>query len=112
MRSYRKNSIWIFVILLVVCLYFEYNDSIRSSLASNKKSEIIVNSSIPDYSGKDVIVLNNNEPDFDDLAKTTNSFEVYSELDKLGRCGSAYANIGYDLMPTDKRERIGSVKPS
>ena len=114
MRSYKKNSIWFFIILLVVCLYFEYSDSLKNTFASKKNTEVIVNevSDIPDYNGEDVIILNNNEPNFDDLAKTTNSFEVYSELDELGRCGSAYANIGYDLMPTSKRESIGSIKPS
>lgn len=113
MRSYGKNKIWFFLILLIVCLYFEYNDSLKNTLALNdKKEEYISNSNIPDYSGKDVIILNNNEPNFDDLAKTTNSFEVYSELDSLGRCGEAYANIGVELMPTSKRESIGSIKPS
>lgn len=113
MRSYGKNKIWFFLILLIVCLYFEYNDSLKNTLAFNdKKEEYISNSNIPDYSGKDVIILNNNEPNFDDLAKTTNSFEVYSELDSLGRCGEAYANIGVELMPTSKRESIGSIKPS
>ena len=115
MRSYGKNKIWFFLILLIVCLYFEYNDSLKNTLALNDKKEEYIsnsNSNIPDYSGKDVIILNNNEPNFDDLAKTTNSFEVYSELDSLGRCGEAYANIGVELMPTSKRESIGSIKPS
>ncbi len=115
MRSYGKNKIWFFLILLIACLYFEYNDSLKNTLAINDKKEEYIsnsNSNIPDYSGKDVIILNNNEPNFDDLAKTTNSFEVYSELDSLGRCGEAYANIGVELMPTSKRESIGSIKPS
>lgn len=113
MRRYGKNKIWIFLILLVVCLYFEYNDSLKNTFAFNeRKEELVNNDNIPDYDGKDVIILNNNEPNFDELAKTTNSFEVYSELDSLGRCGEAYANIGIDLMPTSKRESIGSIKPS
>lgn len=113
MRRYGKNKIWIFLILLVVCLYFEYNDSLKNTFAFNeRKEELVKNDNIPDYDGKDVIILNNNEPNFDELAKTTNSFEVYSELDSLGRCGEAYANIGIDLMPTSKRESIGSIKPS
>ena len=43
---------------------------------------------------------------------TTQSFETYSELDSLGRCGVAYANVGQDLMPTEPRGEIGAVKPS
>lgn len=43
---------------------------------------------------------------------TTESFETYSELDALGRCGVAYANISKDLMPTEERGEIGMIKPS
>ena len=60
----------------------------------------------------DDIALNNNVPNFDEKDKTTTSFETYSPLDSLGRCGEAYANIGRDLMPTQKRGDISSVKPS
>lgn len=42
---------------------------------------------------------------------TSVSFETYSELDTLGRCGVAYANVGQDLMPTEDRESISSVTP-
>ena len=41
-----------------------------------------------------------------------NSYEKYSDLDKLGRCGVAVANIGKDIMPTEERGSIGSVKPT
>ena len=37
---------------------------------------------------------------------------MYGELDKLGRCTEAHANIGKDLMPTEDRGSIGSVKPT
>lgn len=42
----------------------------------------------------------------------TESFETYSSLDSLGRCGVAYANVGQDLMPTEERGSIGQVKPT
>ncbi len=67
---------------------------------------------IPKYSGEDYIILNDNIPNFSSSDLTTNSFEEYSPLDSLGRCGVAYANIGSDIMPTEKRESISSVKPS
>ena len=67
---------------------------------------------IPDYAGTVYVVLNENEPDFPEEDFTTNSFETYSPLDELGRCGTAYANIGTDLMPTEERGSIGQVKPS
>ena len=31
----------------------------------------------------------------------TTAFENYSDLDSLGRCGVAYANICKDIMPTE-----------
>lgn len=43
---------------------------------------------------------------------TTTSFETYSDLDTLGRCGVTYACIGQDLMPTEERGSIGMVKPT
>lgn len=67
---------------------------------------------IPEYSGEPYVVINDNIPDFDDSDMTTDSFESYSELDALGRCGVAYANIGQDLMPTGERESISHIKPS
>ena len=56
--------------------------------------------------------MNGNTPYFTDDEKTEDVFEEYSELDSLGRCGAAYANICTDLMPTEKRESISTVKPS
>ena len=74
-------------------------------------SDVNINN-IPKYSGEDYIVLNNNVPNFSSSDLTTTSFEEYSPLDSLGRCGIAFANIGTDIMPTEKRESISSVKPS
>lgn len=70
-------------------------------------------SSIPEFNGKDAyVVLNNNEPNFTKEDMTTKSFEKYSKLDDLGRCGVAFANVGKDIMPTEERGSIGQVKPS
>ena len=51
-------------------------------------------------------------PGFTEEDLTLEAFEFYSELDGLGRCGTAYANICQELMPTEKREDIGRVKPT
>ena len=58
------------------------------------------------------MAVNDNVPYFTEDDYTTNSFESYSDLDALGRCGVAYACVGSDLMPTEDRESISSVKPS
>lgn len=71
-----------------------------------------VTESIPAYHGEPYVILNDNQPDFDLEDFTMESFESYSELDYLGRCGVAYANIGLDLMPTEDRESIYGVKPT
>ena len=57
-------------------------------------------------------VINGNLPYFTESDYTTEAFETYSELDELGRCGVAYANICTELMPTEPREDIGSVHPT
>ena len=68
---------------------------------------------IPEYDGiSEYVIINNNEPFFNENEITTKSFEEYSKLDYLERCGTAYANISIDLMPTEERKSIGSVKPS
>lgn len=67
---------------------------------------------VPIYSGNPYVVINDNNPYFSENELTVQSFESYSELDDLGRCGTAYACIGLDLMPTEERGDIGSVKPT
>lgn len=67
---------------------------------------------IPDYSTSPYVMLDDNEPTFSQSELTTESFEYYSELDELGRCGYAYACVGPETLPTEDRESISSVKPS
>ena len=68
--------------------------------------------SVPAYSGQPYAIVNDNKPYFTDADLTAVSFETYSDLDSLGRCGVAYASVGKDLMPTEERGSIGQVKPS
>lgn len=67
---------------------------------------------IPEYSGQAFCVINQNEPFFTEKDKKSKTFEEYSELDRLGRCGPAFANVGRELMPTAERGSIGNIKPS
>ena len=69
-------------------------------------------SEIPEYSGSPYTIIDDNEPEFSDEDFVYESFEYYADLDWLGRCQEAVANIGQDLMPTEPRGDIGSVKPS
>lgn len=69
-------------------------------------------SSVGAYSGKAYVSVNGNTPYFTADELTSTSFELYSNLDSLGRCGTVYASIGKDLMPTEERGSIGMVKPT
>lgn len=69
-------------------------------------------SNIPAFSGNPYVVVNNNDPYFTKSDYATKSYEKYSSLDSLGRCGVAMACIGKDIMPTEDRGSIGQVKPS
>lgn len=69
-------------------------------------------SQISEYTGDAYIAVNDNLPFFTDDEITDQSFETYSPLDALGRCGVAFACVGQDLMPTEERGSIGQVKPS
>lgn len=68
--------------------------------------------SVEYYSGSPYAEINYNVPEFTDEDFERGSFEEYSELDDLGRCGQAFALIGLETMPTEKRGSIGQVKPA
>ena len=67
---------------------------------------------IPAWSGEAYIAIDNNVPGFTAEDLTTEAFEQYSPLDDLGRCGTAYACVARELMPTEDRGSISSVTPS
>ena len=64
---------------------------------------------VPEFSGKPYVEINDNKPKFNEKDKKRKAFERYSDLDKLGRCGTAYAKIGKELMPSEKRESISML---
>ena len=66
--------------------------------------------SVPKYSGTPYVVINGGNPSFSE--KDRERVEEYSELDKYGRCGTAFANVSKEIMPTSARESIGEVRPS
>lgn len=110
----------IVVLLIFIGEYFNIDIQEITELIDLRQSEQIENtisfdlSNIPEYKNSPYVVINNNIPDFQESDYTTKSFEKYSELDILGRCGVAYANICRETMPADgeERESITSVQPS
>lgn len=108
----KKNSPFLVTTLILMCFFgYYYQDDIKEFIDDDKVISYTLED-VPSYSGKDYVYLNNNVPNFDLEDINSKSFQFYSNLDFLGRCGYAYANIGKDLMPTEKRGSIGMVKPS
>ncbi len=105
---HKKGRTGIGLILAVLCLLFTscgvpqpLDDAVSYSVTE-----------IPEYTGEAYVVIDDNQPNFSQEDLTDVSFESYSELDSLGRCQTAYANVGRDLMPTQERGSIGQVKPT
>ncbi len=108
----KRSKLFVFILLLGVLFYFKediYNYTYSIINTSNESYDI---ENLPEYDGNSYVIVNDNIPYFKEEEYTTTSFEKYSELDSLGRCGVASANISKDLMPTEKRGSIGMIKPS
>ena len=84
----------------------------ESQLAENAELQTLSATAVPAYTGEATVVLNDNKPYFTETEYTTEAFERYSDLDSLGRCGVAYANVCEEIMPTEERGAIGMIKPS
>lgn len=110
-----KKYICSIIIFIFVFTFSYFYDDIVSFVKESIASNLTVSynlEEIPEYTGQDYVVINNNEPLFEEYDKSKNTFEEYGDLDILGRCTYAFANIGKEIMPTSKRGSIGSVKPS
>lgn len=104
----RKAQILAGVLLLIAAALL----AALQAHETQQTAEVIALDDLPAYSGEAYVEINGNVPFFTEDELTTDTFESYSELDELGRCGVAYANICHELMPTEPRGEIGSVKPS
>lgn len=112
-----EQIVTLLVFSIIIGIYFNLNTNYVSKTSEateiSEKSSITFNlNSIPEYENSPYVEINNNIPYFTEEDYTTNVFETYSNLDKLGRCGVAYANICTEIMPKEPRGEIGSVKPS
>lgn len=67
---------------------------------------------IPEYTGANSVEINNNLPGFTTADLSVDEFEHYTELDDLGRCGVATANIGPDMLSYAERGDISAVHPT
>jgi len=104
-KKLKKSLFPIIAILLAVLLI--------NVLPLSKPNEPSVSlDNIPEYSGKAYCVINNNVPSFTQDELSTVAYETYAKLDYLGRCGVCEAVVGKEIMPTEPRDDISSVKPS
>ena len=105
----KKKSVLTSIIVLIALAITVITNGLPE-LDSPQYSESIQN--VPAFSGEPYVIINDNEPGFQKEDMTTDSYEFYSDLDSLGRCGYVMACIGWDIMPTEERGNIGQVKPS
>jgi DNA-entry nuclease len=114
-REIKQILLLIIAIAIVVTTYFNRQyietDNITNT-SNNIESYKLTN--VPAYSSEPYAIINNNIPDFEESYFTSNCFENYSNLDELGRCGVAFANLGKETMPSDneKRTSISNIYPS
>ena len=76
------------------------------SVLANKLAQL-------NYSGQDVITVNNNDPEFtkNDLSTSQGAWQEYGNLDSLNRVTPANALLNKSLMPTAKRQPL-NVDPT
>lgn len=105
------------IIALLEHFYEEINNKLNNEQENTNTSTKITYSSlleVPEYSNEICVEINDNKPYFTEADYTTEAFEKYSELDYLGRCGIAYANVCKEIMPPkgDERGDISSIYPT
>ena len=107
-----KSFLMVVSVLLVLCAALFLFSKIKQEITLSDNNELFT--SIPEYDGNTpYIEVNGNKPYFTyDEKRNLESFEEYSELDALGRCGVAYANVCPETMPTEERGDIGSIRPT
>lgn len=109
-RKLGRFFVLAFLVAIINVINY-YNNGLFYQLVSYALPSYSI-SEVPEYKGKGYVVINNNKPDFREEEITTKTFEKYSDLDLLGRCGVAYANVSKEMMPTAERGQIGMIKPS
>lgn len=105
-------SVIAIVIIFTLSYYSEEIEKAYNDIFLKEEVKSYDIGEIPEYTGEEYVVINDNKPNFSDAELTTESFEKYSDLDSLNRCGIAFANVSKDTMPTEKRGSIGMIKPS
>ena len=95
--------------VLSVRMPVEFQTEKEKNVSDNREADIAADwqEPYPKYSGEAAMIVNHNQPLFTPEEITARAFENYSELDDLGRCGVAFANICQEIMPKGERGNIG-----
>ncbi len=104
--------IWISIVAALYAMVPQFARGIDHTFFQEEQIESVSLDEIPEYDGQPYVIIDNNIPEFSGEDMVTRGFEKYSDLDFLGRCGVAYANVGQDTMPAEKRGDISDVYPS
>ena len=110
-KEAKRTIAGIAVVLLIVLVQWAYRELIADE-STNENVPVISLEEVPAYSGHPYVTINGGEPFFEEEDMVTESYEYYGALDDLGRCTVTMACIGKDIMPTESRGDIGSVKPT
>ena len=105
-RSKKKNRVLLMILTGLLLIF------IFSVVKWHLPSEPAVMPDVADYQGVAFSIVNENRPFFDSDDRGREDFEEYQPLDRLGRCGRAYAMLSEETMPQEQRQDISSVHPS
>ncbi|MDO4500512.1 MAG: DNA/RNA non-specific endonuclease [Erysipelotrichaceae bacterium] len=131
MNNIKKKLISILLLILLGAGYLFINEVLDPILNTNPPVNVYLGNdpslqehpkaperdwlnkfAMPEYAGEAYVVINNNEPFFDTKTLKADPYEIYYDLDELGRCTLADAVAGLETMPTEKREKMSEVKPT
>ena len=104
----------ILIIILGIIITGNNNKNNTNQNVNATAQESYTLDNIPPYSSSPYVVINNNIPNFKVEDFSTTSFENYSDLDNLGRCGVAFANLSKETMPKEdeKRKSLDDIIPT
>ncbi len=109
-KNSKKMSRRELILLIVLCVAITGYRMYQASQVETYTME-----DIPAYAGDPFVIIDDNQPSFTEEELTyaaEGGYEFYSELDYLGRCGVTEACVGVEMMPTEKRGDISSIKPT
>jgi DNA-entry nuclease len=128
-QSWQELVIKIIVLLVLAAGGYYGVDTGLDTIQDKTKTQSVLNSNASTqtyissqelltytYDGSPYVLVDDGLADFsaDEIEEAASSYEYYSDLDSLNRCGVTMASLSQETMPAQGEERgsISSVKPS